>query len=69
VLRTEGAAVTAYVLALGVVMPGLSGASGAERMAPCHTAFLAAAIVALVGAAALALFARTGGQKSAAKSG
>jgi hypothetical protein len=58
-------AVTAYVLALGVVMPGLSGASGAERMALPHR-FLAAAIAALAGAAAVALLAPTGGQKSAA---
>ena len=56
---------TAYVLALGVVMPGLSGASGAERMALPHR-FLAAAIAALAGAAAVALLAPTGGQKSAA---
>jgi hypothetical protein len=61
--------VTAYLLALGVVMPGLSGASGAERTGACHTALLVAVIVALVGAAAVVLFARPEGADERGQSG
>lgn len=56
--------VTAYVLALGVVMRGLSGASGAQQIAARHTAFLIDGL----GAAAVALFAPRA-SRSEAKSG